>query len=55
MWQLQALTEAGTLVGLEVVTKATLTAVAQAIVVRAVTEYTDVLAASIVSAARVHH
>lgn len=49
------LTEASPTVSLEVVTMATLAAEAQAIIVGAVTQYTDVLAATVVSAARVHH
>lgn len=49
------LTKAGTTVWLQIVTMATLAAVAQTFIVGAVTQDTDVLTATVVSAARVHH
>ena len=49
------LTKAGPPVSVQVVTMATLAAEAQAVVVGAVTQNTNLLTAAVVSAARVHH
>lgn len=49
------LTEAGPPVRLQVVTMATLAAEAQTIIVSAMTQDTNLLATTIVSATRVHH